>query len=210
MVTHTVVAGEHISQIAQQYGFRDFNTLWNHGANAALKKLRSDPHVLHPGDVLEIPDKVQRHDAKPIDQAHRFRVNARPLKLRLALTDFDNEPLAGLACELVIDGVVIPLTSDGAGLIETPIPAGAKGGVLKVAELDLEQVLQIGHLDPLDQDSGWQARLINLGYYAGAVGDGDVQQLRHAIEEFQCDHQLAVTGELDGATQAKLLEQHGA
>lgn len=210
MTSHVVAAGEHITQIAQQYGFRDFNTIWNHAANAALKKLRSDPHVLHPGDTLEIPDKVKRQDTKPIDQAHRFRVSGQPLKLRLALTDFDNEPLAGLACELVIDGVVIPRTSDAKGLIETPIPARAKSGVLKVPELDLEQTLQIGHLDPLDEDSGWQARLINLGYYAGAVADGDQQQLRHAIEEFQCDHQLKVTGDLDGATRAKLLEQHGA
>lgn len=207
---HVIAQGEHLTQLAERYGFRDFKTIWDHGANAKLKALRKDPHVLHPGDTLVIPDKVQRTDVRAMDQVHRFRVDVKPLMLRLALTDFDNEPLAGLVCELVIDGVVKKLTSDAQGLIESPIPRNAKSGVLKVPDLDLEQTLQIGHLDPIDEDSGWQARLINLGYYAGAVADGDDQQLRHAIEEFQCDHQLKVTGELDGATRAKLLERHGA
>jgi len=207
---HSVAAGEHLTQIAEKYGFRDFKTIWDHPDNAELKQQRADPHVLHPGDSVMIPDKVLRHDARPTDKAHRFRVSSRPLMLRIALTDFDNEPIPDTKCELVVDGVLHRLTSDGKGLIETPIPRSAKEGVLTVPDLGIEHALKIGHLDPVTEDSGWQGRLVNLGYYAGAVGDDDAVQLRHAIEEFQCDHKLPVTGELDGATQAKLLEQHGA
>ena len=208
--SHTVAPGEHISGIAERYGFRDFQTLWDHADNAALRELRSEPHVLLPGDVVVIPDKTVRTESRTTDQAHRFRVSSHPLKLRLALTDYHNLPIVGAACELTVQGKTISLTSDGDGIIETTIPKDATEGRLKVPELDLEMPVKIGHLDPVDDDSGWQGRLVNLGYYGGAVGDDEPEMLRYAIEEFQCDHQLKVTGELDGATRAKLLEAHGA
>lgn len=207
---HTVAPGEHLSGIAQRYGFRDYRTIWDHPDNAPLRELRTEPHVLLPGDVVVVPDKTLRDESRPTDQAHRFRVPSLPLKLRLALTDYHNLPIVGAACELTVQGKTLPLTSDGDGIIEAPVPKDATEGLLKVPELDLEIPIRIGHLDPVDDDSGWQGRLVNLGYYAGAVGDDDAEMLRYAIEEFQCDHQLKVTGELDGATRAKLLEAHGA
>jgi putative peptidoglycan binding protein len=207
---HTVVDGEHLSGIADRYGFRDFRTVWDDAGNAQLRDERGEAHVLHPGDVVVVPDKQQRNESRSTDDTHRFRVRSKPLMLRLALTDFHNQPIAGTACELTIQGQTLRLTSDGDGIIETPIPKNATDGVLKIPELDLELPVRIGHLDPVDEDAGWQGRLVNLGYYPGAVGDDDAQQFRHAIEEFQCDHGLKVNGELDGPTRAKLLEAHGA
>jgi hypothetical protein len=195
--------------IAQQYGFRDYHTIWDHPDNEQLKQERVDPHVLYPGDTVVIPDKAPRNESRPTDKSHRFRVASKPLKLRIALKDFDNQPITGTACVLTVDGTVYQLTSDGDGITETPIPKGATGGVLKIPDMDIEHPLKIGFLDPLVEDSGWQGRLVNLGYYAGAVGDNDAEQMRYAIEEFQCDHALKVTGELDGATPAKLKQEHG-
>lgn len=207
--THTVEPGEHMASIAQQYGFRDFHTLWDHPDNEALKQKRVDPLVLFPGDTVVIPDKTQREVPCPTDKSHRFRVSTKPLKLRIALKDFDNEPITGMACVLTVDGKLFELTSDGDGIVETSIPNGAQEGLLQIPDLDLEHAVKIGFLDPADEESGWQGRLINLGYYAGPAGDNEVELLRNAIEEFQCDHALQVTGELDGATQAKLKQEHG-
>lgn len=206
---HQVSAGEHMTGIAEQYGFKDFRTIWDHPDNEKLKEQRVDPHVLHPGDTVVIPDKTQRKESRPTDKIHRFRVTSKPLKLRIALKDFHNQPIAGAACELTVNGKTLRLTSDASGMIEAPVPKTATEGLLKVPDLDIEFPVKIGHLDPLVEESGWQGRLINLGYYAGEVGDNDQEQLRHAIEEFQCDHALQVTGELDGATQAKLRQEHG-
>jgi Putative peptidoglycan binding domain len=206
---HTVQQGEHLSGIAEQYGFRQFESIWDHPKNADVKKKRKFPHVLLPGDELYIPDKEQKTESAPTTNVHRFIVPAQPLKLRIALTDFDNEPVANTDCELEVDGKISPLKSDGKGIVELTIARTAKSGTLRVPDLEIEIPLQIGHLDPLEEDTGWQARLTNLGYYAGPERDANGERLRYAIEEFQCDQKLSVTGELDGATQAKLKELHG-
>ena len=39
---HVVRQGEHLSQIAEKYGF-SYKALWDHAANAQLKKLRGNP-----------------------------------------------------------------------------------------------------------------------------------------------------------------------
>jgi hypothetical protein len=40
---------------------------------------------------------------------------------------------------------------------------------VKLPAVDIEFAFKIGHLPPEDEEFGWQARLVNLGYYAGAV-----------------------------------------
>jgi N-acetylmuramoyl-L-alanine amidase len=207
---HVVAQGEHLTGIAEKYGFRDFQTIWDHPDNAALKKARVNPHVLCPGDTVVIPEPSTKHEERPTAAEHHFRLKAKPLLLRIALKDFDNAPIAGVACELSIEGTSRKLTTDADGFLETPIPKDAVEGVLKVPELGIEHLLKIGCLDPMSEDDGWQARLINLGYCILAPGEDHAEQLRHAIEEFQCDHELKVTGEFDSATRAKLQEAHGS
>jgi hypothetical protein len=69
--------------------------------------------------------------------------------------------------------------------------------------------VKIGHLDPLDEETGWKARLINLGYYEGCLADPDGTRFQYAIEEFQCDQDVKVSGKLDDSTKAKLKQVHG-
>jgi N-acetylmuramoyl-L-alanine amidase len=79
---------------------------------------------------------------------------------------------------------------------------------------ELTRTVLIGHLNPLlntDDDgcSGAQARLVNLGYGTGEI-DGEMGSMTQAaLREFQADHGLEVTGELDQATIARLAEKHG-
>lgn len=210
MPSYTVQQGDHLSGIAQKFGFLDFNTIWKHPNNAELRSKRQEAHVLNPGDVLYIPDKEKKTVAVPTTKTHDFKVSRKRLMLRIVLKDFDEQPVADTECELEVEGNVFHLKSGKDGLIEAAIPVTAVKGSLKVPELGLELPLKIGFLDPPEEDSGWQARLINLGYHAGPVGDTDEEQLGYAIEEFQCDHKLPVTGELDAATRTKLKEAHGS
>ena len=72
--------------------------------------------------------------------------------------------------------------------------------------------LGIGYLDPVTEVSGVQARLSNLGYYAGDIGyaSEDPQALQLAIEEFEIDHHRPVTGKADDAKLLDALEaEHG-
>jgi len=208
---HTVQQGEHLTRIAFLYGFRDYQTIWSHPENTELKAKRNTPNVLLPGDKLFIPDKTSKTEVRPTGQSHRFQVAGQQLKLRIVLRDFDNQPIAGADCILEVEGQPYNLQTDSKGLIEINIPAGAENGTLKVPDLELEHPIKIGYLDPVEEDSGWEARLVNLGYFPGPAGDPAVDDLRlhYAIEQFQSDFKLAVTGELDDATQAKLVQVHG-
>src|SRR5689334_22802404 len=123
---HTVAQGEHLSGIAWTYGFSDYRTIWNHPNNAGLKTKRQNPNVLFPGDELFIPDRDCGEAARSTDQRHEF-VLARPvLKLRLALEDQYEKPIAGASCLLVVDSDFKQLATDGQGKLETEIPPSAK------------------------------------------------------------------------------------
>jgi Putative peptidoglycan binding domain len=207
---YSVLQGDHIFSIAAKFGFRDYRIIWDDPKNAALKQKRQNPHVLFPGDSVYIPDKKEKTESIATTKVHRFKLNEEPLKLRLVLRDFDNEPIPNMECELDVEGQVTKLKTNGKGLIEKEIPATAQKGVLKVPELGLELPVKIGHLDPNDEESGWKARLINLGYHPRGLADDDKEILGYSIEEFQCDHGLPVTGKLDAATKAKLKSEHGS
>jgi hypothetical protein len=212
---HTVEQGEHLSRIAKKYGFSDYRTIWDHPQNATLKQKRQNPNVLNPGDRLHIPDKEVREESRSTDQTHRFKVKGSRLMLRLVLEDMYEKPIANAACELFVEGEKHELTTDGKGKIEVAILPTAENGmlVMKTKETAIEEVaipVKIGHLDPVEEITGQKARLGNLGYYVGAIDDKQDDAFRLAVEEFQCEHALAVDGVCGPATRAKLKSVHGS
>jgi N-acetylmuramoyl-L-alanine amidase len=213
MGNHVVEQGEHIALIAERAGFRSAKTIWDAPENAALRKKRDNPHVLMPGDVVFVPDKQQKTESRATGKRHVFKAIGDKLKLRVVLLDFDNRPLPDVPAVLEVEGTRYEVTSDGTGLIEKDVPRSARSGRLEVAEFGIDLALHIGHLDPVAEESGWRARLINLGYYRGTITDeGETADklFAWALEEFQCDMKLPVTGKPDGATLAKLLTVHGS
>jgi peptidoglycan hydrolase-like protein with peptidoglycan-binding domain len=50
--------------------------------------------------------------------------------------------------------------------------------------------------------------LNNLGYNCGDESDDESPQFKEAVTQFQGDHQLNPTGEVDAATRAKLESLH--
>ncbi len=211
---HEVQQGEHVSQLATKYGFRTFGAIWNHPDNAALRKSRQNPNVLMPGDKVHIPDKSQRAEACPTNQTHRFKLDGGRLVLRLALRDFDNQPLANTKCVIQIDGASSALTTDAKGRIEVPISPLAKDATLifkdPLVPFDLLVPIKIGYLDPVTEISGQKGRLSNLGYITRLLEEVDDTIFARTVQEFQCDLGLPVTGICDSATQAKLKELHGS
>jgi N-acetylmuramoyl-L-alanine amidase len=210
MPSHSVEQGEHLSEIALKYGFAKYQTIWDHPQNAALKKKRVNPNVLFPGDVIFIPKSAYKELPCATGEKHKFVVpGSPPLTLRVIVRNRKGMPLADAYCELTIEGATYKLKTDGNGLIERQIPATAKIGKLRVPEMQIESPLKIGHLDPIDEQSGLLGRLRNLGYYRGPMEEVDKDELKSAIEEFQCDFGLKVDGDAGPKTQAKLKELHG-
>jgi len=206
---YKVEQGDHMVKIAAKFGFGDFNTIWNHPNNADLKKKRENPNVLFPGDSLHVPDKKQKKESKPTDASHKFKAQRPKLLLKLVLKGIDRKPLANTKITLKVEGDSFDLTTDGNGALQQKVRPTAENGKVFIKDLAVEATLKIGHLDPVDEVSGWRARLNNLGYNAGGKDDPADPKVKSAVEEFQCDQKLDVTGEMNKATQDKLKEQHG-
>jgi len=211
---HTVEQGDHLSKIAKQYGFSDYRTIWDDGQNAEVRQKRQNPNVLAPGDRLYIPDKELKSASRSTEKHHTFQVKVQRLKLRLVLEDQYEKPIANAPCELHVESAIHQLTTDGSGKIEQDISATAENVrlIIRSKETALDDLiipLKVGHLDPVDEMTGQQARLANLGYYTGPIDSQENPAFRLAVEEFQCDHGLAVDGACGSQTQAKLKSVHG-
>ena len=204
--TYTVQQGDCISSIAFEQGFIP-DTIWNHPSNSQLKSLRKDPNILYPGDTVYIPDKEVKWEPRPTDAKHEFKKLGVPAMLRLQV--FDGEkPRANQSYILVIDGKTLTGTTDGDGKLEQPIAPNAKGGKLTIGDDKCEYPLQLGRIDPIDQLSGVQARLNNLGYDCGSPDGNMSDRTRNALTDFQHRFQLPETGEADAETLNKLKILH--
>jgi hypothetical protein len=121
-----------------------------------------------------------------------------------------DEPHADIPYTLEIEGTLIKGTTNSDGMIECSIPPNAKEGKLILEPGTLDELvirLKLGHLDPIGEPSGAQARLSNLGYRCGDP-DSDNPNIERALRDFQARHQLKTTGELDQPTRDKLDQVH--
>lgn len=207
-INHLVQQGDSIISLSQAYGlFAD--TIWDDAANAALRQRRADMNTLLPGDTVVIPDKKLRSEKRATGATHTFRRKGIPALLRLQVFDM-HIPRANQPYVLTIDGVPIEGQSDGQGIVEQHISALAKAGELVIGEDQLRLVLNFGHLNPLEDLSGQQQRLNNLGYHCGEA-DGELNEdTRRALRRFQREHGLAESGEADAQTRDKLQQIHDA
>jgi hypothetical protein len=204
--TYTVKDGDHVSGIAQSFGFDDYTTVWNDPGNSDLQQQRTDPHVLQPGDSLTIPEvKAQPAANKPTSAKHPFQINLSPLKLRLTLLDLAAKPMK--SAPVTVAGT--SLTTDGNGLVEATVDKSAKDATLESAGSEVD--LSLGGLNPSDDtsDAGYKGRLFNMGFlWDDTVADSDDEMLI-ALQDFQAQYKLTVSGQLDDATKAQLLQVHG-
>jgi hypothetical protein len=211
---YTVQQGDHLSKIAKDFGFSDYQTIWDHPNNSNLKKQRENPNVLYPGDSLFIPDRQVREESRATDQKHTFKKKATNLKLRIILEDQYEKPIADAPCLLTLGVKSLKVTTDGIGKIEQEIDPDAHEATLIIQDPqtpfeNTTIAIKIGDLDPVTELSGQITRLNNLGYFAGDVDQPDRLAFESAVEEFQCDHGLKVDGICGPVTQTKLKQAHG-
>jgi N-acetylmuramoyl-L-alanine amidase len=209
---HVVQQGESLVTIAHANGFRTAKPIWEHEANAELRARRSDPNILRPGDVIAIPDKVERRESCRTCASHRFVLERLTRTLRIRVQDPGGDPLDFQAWELDAGGVLLGGETDETGLVEAEVPLEARSATLTVGGVRWE--LGLDELDPTenaDDDgvAGAQGRLRNLGIDPGAIDSDAGPKTRESISMFQASHGLPITGELDAATLAKLHEVEG-
>jgi len=145
-----------------------------------------------------------------LDHANALVVN---MWLGLRFRDEADNPRPGLPYTLTIAGRTTEGKTNDQGMLLERMPLAEADGLLEIEDQKIN--LKLCQLPPIDQISGVQARLSNLHYYVGDNDNQLTQATQDALRRFQDDMasrgaSLAVTGELDEATRAMLLEQHGS
>jgi N-acetylmuramoyl-L-alanine amidase len=197
--------GDHVVRIAHDAGFTRFESVWDHADNAELRQRRVNPCVLARGDKVAVPELRPGKREAATGSRHRFVLGRTTVELRVALRSFLRRPLANRPCTVDVDGDAQELVTDGDGVVTRPIPQDARLAVITIDDDEIE--LLIGYLEPIDTESGWKNRLMNLGYL---LDTEDADAIELALEEFQVDHGLEVTREADDATRAALQDEHGS
>ncbi len=206
MGMYEVQQGESIPSIAADSGLF-WETVWNHPQNASLKAKRKTPNQLLPGDQVFIPDLRKKVESKGADASHKFKVKGVPAKIKMQLKML-GQPRANEPYVLQIDDQLIKGNLDGDGKLEQFMPPNAKSGQLILGGGKEVIPLRLHELNPIDDPSGIQQRLNNLGFLCGSE-DGQLDdQAAEAIKKFQSKFGLDATGEVDAATKAKLAEVH--
>jgi hypothetical protein len=204
---HEVVQGDTLVSIAHKYGFNDWRRIYEAPENEALRAKRPHPMLLAPGDVVVVPEKAPATFIVQPEQKHTFRL-APPLTAYVGLTleDEDDRPYANKRYTLVVGAKTYEGRTDPRGFLEHRVAPDAREATLTlhVAEGETQEwTLELGHLAPIDLPAGVQDRLNNLGYTCE-----DESHLGPALESFQHDCGLPVTGKADDATRTKLVELH--
>jgi N-acetylmuramoyl-L-alanine amidase len=213
MLVHTVVQGDCLSSIAKKYGFSNWRTIYDDAHNAAFRQKRPNPNIIYPGDEIFIPDRQTREESRSSDSKHRFQVKRERTLLRLFILDAEGKPVRRKRYRLVVGDQTFEDKTKSGGLIEHEVPADAESGLLTVWLDDAAQPctweVQIGHLDPVEEITGLQARLGNLAFYSGRVDGYLGPHTKAAIRAFQEKYGLPVDGAAGPDTQAKLKDVHG-
>jgi len=214
MPVHTVKQGDCLASIAKQYGFKTWRTIYDDAQNSDFKKKRPNPNIISVGDQIFIPDKSPKAVSRPTGQQHTFVLTSDSHRIRLVIKNSKGEPYAGKKFKLTVGADTYEGTTGGDGLVEQKIVGHEEDAGLQVwlkedgSGKPLTWKLKIGHLDPVEEPTGVQARLNNLGFKCGAV-DGNVgPRTQAALKAFQTKMGLSATGEIDDDTRNKLRELH--
>jgi hypothetical protein len=208
--------GDCLSSIALEYGFADYQIIYQRPENADFRQKRPNPNIICPGDVLFIPDLEIKEVSKATGQRHVFELKKPRVHLRLCLKDDLHQPYESTKYHLRVGDKEWDGSTDHAGMVEQDIEPDATKGEITVFPMGGHKPdegytfsLQLGDLDPIDEMSGVDARLINLGF-----GPADTEETLSdddrvsALKAFQGKFHLDITGELTVETRSKLRELH--
>lgn len=205
-IKREVQEGDSVISLSEEYGFFA-NTIWNDPDNAELKKKRNDMNILMPGDVVVIRDKRLKEVDKPTTKQHVFRRKGIPALYRLQVFDVE-KPRANQKYRLTVDGQLYEGRTDAHGVLQQYIPANSRDGELIIGPDEFRALLQFGYLDPINELTGVQKRLNNIGYDCGEANGELTDQTKTALRDFQRRFDLPLTGEPDAATVEKLQAIH--
>jgi hypothetical protein len=204
----TAREGDCLINICKKEGFF-WEKIWNLPENRALREQRKHLNIIKEGDRIHICDLELREYPAQTEQLHTFRLESSKVEFTLTLLNL-GQPRANEKYSLVVDGKFQNGSTDEDGKLREMIPPDARRGLLFLGDKREEVAINFGYIDPIEELSGVQRRLQNLGFYEGAIDDDFNTETVAAIAEFQRSERISGEGELTGETRRKLLEVHGS
>ncbi len=211
---HIVKQGECLASIAKKYEFKNWKTIYEHPDNKDLKNKRPNPNIIFPGDKVVIPDKKSKVENIDTGKKVKIKFKNQHTYLRIILKDEDGNPLANVSYKLQLGSETFDGTTNDKGLLENEAPSNITEGKLTVNKQNVlgdnyTWILKISSLDPIEEITGVQARLTNLGYRCGSIDGIKGPRTEAAIKIFQRKNGLTPNGQLDEKTCSKLKEVYG-
>jgi len=168
-----------------------------------------EPAEAEAPDVAE--PEVPEDEPEPEDSSFDFEdepdlatEDTVPTKLRFKLLDLAGKPMAGATVSIAGTNV----TSDDDGMVETEVSQGPQN--ISATHPDGEVALSVGGLDPQDSsEDGFKMRLFNMGYLWDTNAETSDDEMVIALQDFQAQYKIELSGLLDDATKAKLVEVYG-
>lgn len=190
---HEVQDGDCIQVLAKNHRVSPKQIL-DEPRNQELFKQRKNPHVLHPGDELYIPEGKVTRESLTTDRSHTVRLPRVTCVLRLEVDVSGFSDTSELEFELELEdgskhkGHIRPADNKSVNFFR--VDSSKKAGVLRIycdpddKEKVVEHKIKLGHLCPADKVRGIQARLFNLGHYRGKIDEELGPLTKQAIREF--------------------------
>ena len=203
---YVIQQGDYLEKLAHRFGFRA-SEVWSAPENAALRAKRK-PEQLHPGDILQVPVEPEGWLAVQAASTNTYEARVPRTPVRLVFEN-DGKPCAGEDC--VVSGLGAPLEAktDGDGLLELAVPVNVREVSVRFVKRNVEHVVRIGDLDPIEELAGVTKRLVHLGLMSPHE-TRDPAALQDALTRFQRRQQLPESGKLDDATKDALVRVHGS
>jgi hypothetical protein len=214
---HVVRQGEYLTLLAYQRG-ADVDAVWQHEKNSELREARMSRDILAPGDIVWLPVVEEKLQSLATQSSNAFRVDVPKNHIRLVFAQ-DGLPLKKEA--YVITGLgdePLDGETDDDGVVTFEAPLSTTQVRLTFIERNLRHDVRIGHLDPIESEEGVRQRLENLGHAGWVIAprphdpihEWTAERMDHAVRSFQRSADLAVTGTIDDALRAALLDAHGS
>jgi N-acetylmuramoyl-L-alanine amidase len=167
MQPYVICQGDYLAKLAYKFDF-DADAVWNDPSNDDLRKLRPNPNIFLAGDILYIPDQV---DKQPVvhtlvtGTTNSF-VSPEPPTTTVThkFVGDDSNTYASKAYTVKELDQLTGLTSDGDGVVTFQIPVTLDTVTVVFTDTGESWPLSVGDLDPINSRSGIFQRLQHLAY----------------------------------------------
>jgi hypothetical protein len=227
LIPYVVKQGDFLGRLAARFGF-DADATWNDAKNDALRKTGRTPNILHPGDVLYIPETPPDFVSVKTGTTNEYTAQVPRVSLTLTFRDAGGAALANAKVEYrglppASDPKDRPESTDGSGTIVVLVPMGVETFVVELPDKGVVREVRVGHMDPITEPSGQAKRLQHLGYGMSPLialgermgllhprGPECPEYLRLQLLAFQLDHGLEPGGVATAETCDQIVTKHGS